>query len=342
MHLEKSYEFSETLIPDGNVVCNMSRKAVDRKNTVVVDITYVCNATCKYCQWGNKSTAGRVHKQPSEAILPRETLKALGAERVVLSGGEPRLHSNLKEIVQHYRDSVDDVIIITNGYSLTPVEATRLADIGVTGITVSLDSVFAEEANLTRETPSLLHTAILNNLKKIAHSHEDLELGINSVVSHITANRRIVSGLLNFGRRLDLDFVKFQLIFNDGYVGRIAHDLLLTRHDAVNLLDVASYVETISSPTTNPAGFWRDLAAFALEEEFSPSGCGLGPRYSIATREKVNICFWLDASVLGKPTSKINREEVDRVRRRFEEAKLSCKVSAHCFCNQSLSHKWKE
>ena len=331
---------TETLILDTNMIHNMS-KASDCRNTAVVDITYMCNTTCKYCQWGNKSTAGRVHKQPSEAILSRETLKALGAERVVLSGGEPRLHPNLEEIVQHYRDSVDDVIIITNGYSLTPIEATRLADIGVTGITVSIDSMFAEEATLTRETPFQLHNTILKNLEKIARSREDLELGINSVVSHITANRRTVDGLLNFGRCLDLDFVKFQLIFNDGYIGRTTPDLLLTRNDAVNLIDIALYIETISSPATNPAEFWRNSAALARGEEFSPIGCGLGPRYSIATREKVNICFWLDESNFGKLTSKISREEADRIRRRFEEDKLSCKVREHCFCNQSLSHTWK-
>ena len=316
--------------------------AVESKNTTVVDITYMCNATCKYCQWGNKSTVGRIHKLPNEAMLPIEILKALGTERIVLSGGEPQLHPNLKEIVQHYRDSVEDVVIITNGYNLTPTEATRLVDMGITGITVSLDSVSIEEANLTRETPSLLHNTILKNLEKIARSQENLEFGLNSVVSHITANKQVVRGLLNFGRLLNLDFVKFQLIFNDGYAGRNIPNLLLSRNDVVNLLDIASYIETISSPATNPAGFWRDLAAFALGEEFSPSACGLGPRYSIATREKMNICFWLDMSVLGKPTSKISREQVDRARRIFEEVKLNCKVSDHCFCNQSLSHTWKK
>lgn len=218
----------------------MKHSSDDAANTTVIDITYLCNASCDYCQWGNKSTTGRVHLTLQDVLLPKDTLDALGTKRVVLSGGEPRLSPDLEEILRYYSQFVDEVIIISNGYGLDRAEVSRLIRAGATGFTVSLDSVSSQEAILTRQTRPTLHANILKNLREIASDSRNFELGLNSVVSHVTGNWCTVRSFLEFGKALELDFVKFQPVFNDGYVEKNAPELVLGTSDLANLVDIAS------------------------------------------------------------------------------------------------------
>ncbi len=315
---------------------------VDQQNTTVVDLTYLCNASCRYCQWGNKITPGRWHRPVNEILLQAENLRALGTQRVVLSGGEPRLHPQLVEILGHYHELVDYVIVITNGYGLDTREVSRLVEAGATGITVSLDSLSPGVSMRTRETSSALHSQIVSNLRKIAQAPRKFELGVNSVVSHPTANWANVKELLEFGSDLQLDFMKFQPVFDDGYVGQNAPELKLTSLDGPNLLEVSEQIDSISHPSTNPGQFWRELAAVASGEHLQPMTCGLGPRHSLLTRDKLNICYWLDSASFDFQGGQLSPDKVDEVREMFDREKATCKVDFHCFCNQNIAHVWKE
>src|SRR5260370_41065806 len=161
--------------------------ALEYENNTVIDLTYLCNATCKYCQRGDRLTIGRTHRPLEDILMPEGVLRSLGTQRIVLSGGEPRLHPHLEHVLHYYHELVDDVIVISNGYGLDVREVTRLVDAGATGLTISLDSVSSDMALATRETPSSLHAQILSNLRIIAAEPRKFELGINSVVSHMTA-----------------------------------------------------------------------------------------------------------------------------------------------------------
>jgi molybdenum cofactor biosynthesis enzyme MoaA len=320
----------------------MQTLPVDSANTTVVDVTYLCNATCKYCQWGNQVTSGRTHRTLEEVLIPEATLRSLGTQRIVLSGGEPRLHPQLKRILRHYRELVDQVVVITNGYGLDATEVSRLLESGATGITLSLDSVFSETASATRETSPGLHVKILTNLEKIAKADRHFELGINSVVSHPTANWRNVQALLHWALSITVDFVKFQPVFDDGYVGQNAPELRLSPLDVPALLEISDSVESISHPHTNPWEFWRDLAELASGEGLPSRTCGLGPRHSILTGQKLNICYWLDSASFGGALDLLTADSASAVRARFADEKLKCKVDFHCFCTQNIGHKWKE
>jgi molybdenum cofactor biosynthesis enzyme MoaA len=308
----------------------------------VIDVTYLCNATCRYCQWGNEFTPGRAHRTLEEILIPEETLRSLGTQRVVLSGGEPRLNPHLKQVLSHYRQLVEQVVVITNGYGLDTTEVSRLVQAGATGITVSLDSIFSEVTIATRETPPAVHAKILSNLEKIAAGARTFELGINSVVSHPTANWENVRALLQWGLNLRVDFVKFQPVFDDGYVGRNAPELKLSPSDIPALLEISDSVDSISHPPTNPREFWKDLAELTSGEELPSRACGLGPRHSILTRDKLNICYWLDSASFGVGSEPVTATSVADVRSRFEDEKLKCRVGFHCFCTQNIGHKWKE
>jgi molybdenum cofactor biosynthesis enzyme MoaA len=320
----------------------MQTLAVESANTTVVDVTYLCNATCKYCQWGSQFTPGRTHRPFEEVLIPEGTLNSLGTQRVVLSGGEPRLHPHLKEILSHYRKLVGQVVVITNGYGLDTTEVSRLLQHGATGITVSLDSVSSDKARATRETSQALHAKILTNLETIAKGDRLFELGINSVVSHPTANWPNVRTLLRWGQNIGVDFVKFQPVFDDGYVGQNAPELKLGASDVPTLFEISNSLDSISHPPTNPSEFWKDLAKLASGEELPSQACGLGPRHSILTGQKLNVCYWLDSASFGGPFDLLTANSASEVRARFTDEKLKCKVGFHCFCTQNIGHEWKE
>ena len=312
-------------------------KTVPARGTTVVDVTYLCNATCRYCRWGDGSTPGRVAQDLDKVLIPADTLEMIGTRRVVISGGEPRLHPNISDILGHYGTLVDEVVVITNGYGLDAEAAGALLDAGATGITVSLDSVDAMVSFMTRRTPPALHAEILGNLEGMAGPGRRFELGINSTVTSITANWITVGDLLRFGAGLDLDFVKFQPIFDDGYVSANSPDLMLGPDDAGSLLEVAARLETVEHPPTNPPGFWADVAELAGGGRLPPSGCALGPSDAISTGGQLGICYWVGSSRYGRR----DRPGYAAAASRFEGDKQKCGVGFHCFCNQGMGHTWR-
>jgi molybdenum cofactor biosynthesis enzyme MoaA len=314
---------------------------LDSQNTLVVDVTYRCNATCRYCQWGDKSNPKGIHGSLEDVLIPAETIEALGTQRVVLSGGEPRVHPQLETILRYYRGLVKSIIVITNGYGLDKAGVRRLMDNGATGITVSLDSLDPETARITRGTPKRLLGQVISSLREISASSREFELGINSVVSHPTANLETVEEILDFGRSLEADFVKFQPIFDDGYVSSNATDLLLTENDAPELLRIGEAISRLDSPLTNPSNFWGDLATLVSGGILEPQACGLGPRQVISTAGKLSVCYWVDPSSFGDSHLPLSAETVKSVRTSFGILKLGCKVGAHCFCTQNISHEWR-
>lgn len=314
-----------------------TRGPVLGRGTMVVDVTYLCNATCRYCRWGDKDVPGRVAQDLKDILIPSDTLKMVGTRRVVISGGEPRLHPRIRDILDHYRDIVNEVVIITNGYGLGAEEVGSLLDAGATGMTVSLDSVNAMESFMTRRTPPATHREILHSLEEMAGPGRRFELGINATVTSITSSWITVEALLRFGARLGLDFVKFQPVFDDGYVSANSPDLMLGADDVPLLLEVASKLETVTHPPTNPPGFWADVAELAGGGSLHPSGCALEPSDAIAVRGRLAMCYRVESSRYGS----LDRHGYATAASRFMAAKQRCDVGFHCFCNQGMGHTWR-
>ena len=48
------------------------------RGTTVVDVTYKCNARCRYCRWGDGSAGDRTALDLGKLLIPAETLQLLG------------------------------------------------------------------------------------------------------------------------------------------------------------------------------------------------------------------------------------------------------------------------
>ena len=78
---------------------------------MVIDLTYICNFTCHYCQWGDPTNEKRKNIQLDKLLVKSKSLKQMGVERIVFSGGEPLLHPNFREIVGYYGKAVNEVVM---------------------------------------------------------------------------------------------------------------------------------------------------------------------------------------------------------------------------------------
>ena len=119
----------------------LSLPKIDSQKNMVIDVTYVCNYTCNYCRWGSSDTPGRFHQKLEDILVDRKELESIGVERIVLSGGEPLLHPKINQIVHHFSNLVEDVILITNGWLADLSKIQILIDYGLTGVAFSIDSV---------------------------------------------------------------------------------------------------------------------------------------------------------------------------------------------------------
>ncbi len=103
-----------------------------------ISLTQKCNLDCFYCheegEKNNHNTALEV-EEVKEII---ETASELNMYKVKFSGGEPLLHPDIEEIIDHSAEYMNDVSITTNGVLLAE-KAEELKDAGLDRVNISLD-----------------------------------------------------------------------------------------------------------------------------------------------------------------------------------------------------------
>ena len=114
-----------------------------------ISVTDRCNFRCTYCM--PKEIFGRDFQfLRRDALLTFEEITRLarifvahGVEKIRLTGGEPLLRRDLRELVAMLAGiaGLKDLTLTTNGSLLTPQKARALREAGLRRITISLDSL---------------------------------------------------------------------------------------------------------------------------------------------------------------------------------------------------------
>ncbi|MFZ4857822.1 MAG: radical SAM protein [Desulfuromonadaceae bacterium] len=104
---------------------------------LTLNITEVCDAACRYCNWWR----GNGKHEPLDSIIEAITQAAsLGAKAVRLSGGEPLLHPDITEIVGVIRRKGMTSMVCTAA-SCSSHRLIETVDAGLDIISVSLDTL---------------------------------------------------------------------------------------------------------------------------------------------------------------------------------------------------------
>jgi SynChlorMet cassette radical SAM/SPASM protein ScmF len=128
----------------------MSEKAEGRKyplNQIYFYLTEGCNLRCRHC-WIAPKYQSEENSYPAldldlfKSII--EQAKPLGLSGVKLTGGEPLLHPEIKEILEYIRSEELRLTVETNGVLCTSELAEKMAGCKDPFVSVSLDGADAE------------------------------------------------------------------------------------------------------------------------------------------------------------------------------------------------------
>lgn len=312
--------------------------------SMVIDLTYICNFTCHYCQWGDPTNDKRKPVPLKDLLVPESSLRNLGTERVAFSGGEPLLHPSFRDIIRYYSGKVTEIVTITNGLLFDKDRISDFSQDGLTGITFSLDSFDAARARATRDMSAKIMKSVVRNIGCAVKARNDgliEEVGLNVVVSSGNCNPVDIQNTLDTASSMNLDFVKFQPIFDDGYVSQNAPHLKLRSGHFDSLLKIAEMVENSTYGfDTNKPHFWRTLAEMVNGSKLLGRACGIDDRQSIAIGGEVKFCYWVNKPVYGNINDNLSSECVIDARGQFMQAKEECRTGEHCFCLQDINHQW--
>lgn len=140
-----------------------------------LSITDVCNFKCNYClPDGYQCESKRNFLSLDEIKLLVTSFAELGVSKVRITGGEPALRKDLKDIIATLKaiPGIAKVALTTNGFNLEQnIESWTSA--GLDALNVSIDSLNPETFRLI--TGSNRHQAILRGIDKA------LELGLSDV-----------------------------------------------------------------------------------------------------------------------------------------------------------------
>lgn len=116
---------------------------------VVWNFTYKCNLSCKHCY----SSSGKSLKKElstKEALRVVDQIANFGVTSLAFSGGEPLMRKDFFEVARHAVESGLYVSLATNGTLLNEVNVSKLKEIGVHYVEVSLDGIEAKSHDFFR------------------------------------------------------------------------------------------------------------------------------------------------------------------------------------------------
>lgn len=140
----------------------MSKRRLDvlsphRPAYVVWELTLRCDHACTHC--GSRAAVAReVELSTAEALEVVEQLAALGADEVVLIGGEAYLHEGFLEVVRALARAGVTPVMTTGGKGITRELATRAAEAGLARVSVSVDGIQATHDRMRASSGSFAGT----------------------------------------------------------------------------------------------------------------------------------------------------------------------------------------
>ena len=109
---------------------------------VVWELTLACDHACTHC--GSRGAVARQGElSTTEALAVADELAELGTREVVLIGGEAYLHEGFYEVTRRLLDRGVNPVMTTGGWGIDEAMAKRMAEAGMTRVSVSIDGLEA-------------------------------------------------------------------------------------------------------------------------------------------------------------------------------------------------------
>jgi MoaA/NifB/PqqE/SkfB family radical SAM enzyme len=163
--------------------------------TVVLAVTYRCNAKCKHCYAADLSRGKRREINTHETKKIIDEIAENNAINININGGEPLLRGDISEIVRYASSKGVVVSLNTNAYLLNKKKFKELRKAGLDSIVISLESLNGNLHDNFTAFPGLFNRAM--NAFFYAK-----EIGIDVSINHAATPQSIRTekfrGLLEF------------------------------------------------------------------------------------------------------------------------------------------------
>jgi MoaA/NifB/PqqE/SkfB family radical SAM enzyme len=163
----------------------------------MLEMTAKCNSRCIYCScWQSSGHLASLSAAQCRELIPG--LQTLGVRRLILTGGEPLLNSDLPQIIRTSYQNRIHTSVVTNGIALTRRRYENLVHSGLLGLTLSLDTLDESIYRVLRGVPIDFAMRAVQLLEKGAVEY-DISVSINCVMTAL--NYRQVPDLVRFANQ---------------------------------------------------------------------------------------------------------------------------------------------
>jgi SynChlorMet cassette radical SAM/SPASM protein ScmF len=254
----------------------MSDKPADRTyplNQIYFYLTEGCNLRCRHCWIAPKyQTEGNSYPALDLDLFKSiiEQAKPLGLTGVKLTGGEPLLHPQIHEILEHIRVEDLRLTVETNGVLCTSGLAEKMAECKNTFVSVSLDGAETETHEWVRGVKGCFGEAIrgLRNLVSTG-------LRPQVIMTIMHQNKEQMEQMVRVAENLGAGSVKFNILQPTarGEKMHFTGEAL----DIEELVDLGKWVENTLSAATDLNLYYDHPMAFRpLGKMFGQNGDGCG------------------------------------------------------------------
>jgi PqqA peptide cyclase len=127
----------------------MNSNSISRPFSLVAELTYRCPLRCPYCSnpvdWG--SSQGSQELTTDDWLSVIHQARQLGVVQLGLSGGEPLLRQDLEALVEKAATLGLYTTLVTAGTLLTPERTTKLREVGLDHVQISIQDSHAAESD---------------------------------------------------------------------------------------------------------------------------------------------------------------------------------------------------
>ena len=283
----------------------------------VWNFTNRCNLACKHCYQDSAHGVLDDELTREERLDLVDQMGRAHMPMLALSGGEPTLDKDLIPVLQRAKRYGMHTTIATNGTTITPARAARLAEAGLRYVEISLDSVDPERHDAFRGVPGMWDRAVAGARNVVAT--DGLRLGIAMCVHQ--GNVDEAADMIAFAEDLGAScFAHFNFIPVGRGLKMVSGDISPARREQLlAMLNAKMQEGGIGVISTAPqlgrvclAGAALDTGRAACSHAGSGSGvkarvvakylggCGAGRTYvCIEPNGNVTPCVYLPHRVMG-------------------------------------------
>lgn len=184
---------------------------------IVWNITKACNMNCIHC-YENAGKRDNNELSPEEVIIGLNLMSDAGVTSVAFSGGEPSIHPNILEFIEHTKNSGMFPAMATNGYMLADKgKSKKFVDAGLKFIQISLDGIHPETHDSFRQVDGAWKRAI-----KSVKNFVDAEIFVEVATTVTEHNKDEIPEMIDFVRDLGPDWF---MLYNFIPTGK-GHDIM--------------------------------------------------------------------------------------------------------------------